>query len=69
MGRPSIGPILARQTGLTVLAFARVGRLAFVPGRPFLGLPYIFSIAALVLAARRADDPRVLMKPCFEGQR
>lgn len=40
-----------------------------VPSQIFLMLPYIFSIAALVLVARRADYPRALMKPYFKGQR
>lgn len=42
---------------------------AFVPGQVFLMLPYILSIAALVVAARRADYPRALLKPYFKGQR
>ncbi|GAB4070327.1 ABC transporter permease [Ancylobacter sonchi] len=40
-----------------------------VPSQIFLMLPYLFSIAALVLLARRADYPRALMKPYFKGQR
>ena len=40
-----------------------------VPSQIFLMLPYIFSIAALALVARRADYPRALMKPYFKGQR
>ncbi len=40
-----------------------------VPSQVFLMLPYLFSIAALVLLARRADYPRALMKPYFKGQR
>ncbi|MDR6954656.1 simple sugar transport system permease protein [Ancylobacter sp. 3268] len=40
-----------------------------VPSQVFLMLPYLFSIAALVLVARRADYPRALMKPYFKGQR
>ena len=40
-----------------------------VPSQIFLMLPYLFSIAALVLVARRADYPRALMKPYFKGQR
>lgn len=40
-----------------------------VPSQVFLMLPYLFSIAALVVVARRADYPRALMKPYFKGQR
>jgi simple sugar transport system permease protein len=35
----------------------------------FLMLPYVLSIAALALAARRADYPRALLKPWFKGRR
>lgn len=40
-----------------------------VPGQVFLMLPYLFSIAALILVARRADYPRALMKPYTKGER
>lgn len=40
-----------------------------VPGQVFLMLPYLFSIAALVLVARRAEYPRALMKPYRKGER
>jgi len=42
---------------------------AFVPGQVFLMAPYILSIFALVVAARRADYPRALLTPWFKGQR
>jgi simple sugar transport system permease protein len=42
---------------------------AFVPSQVFLMLPYIFSIVALVLVARRADYPRALLVPWFKGER
>ncbi|MXN65485.1 ABC transporter permease [Stappia sp. GBMRC 2046] len=42
---------------------------AFVPGQIFLMLPYLLSIFALVVAARKADYPRALLKPYFKGQR
>lgn len=32
-------------------------------------LPYLLSILALVLVARRADYPRALMKPSIKGER
>ena len=40
-----------------------------VPGQVFLMAPYILSIIALVLAARRAEYPRALLTPWFKGQR
>lgn len=39
------------------------------PGQLFLMAPYLLSIAALVVAARRADYPRALLTPWFKGQR
>ncbi len=42
---------------------------ALVPSQIFLMTPYILSILALVVAARRADYPRALLKPWFKGQR
>jgi simple sugar transport system permease protein len=32
-------------------------------------LPYLLSILALIVAARRADYPRALLQPWFKGQR
>ena len=40
-----------------------------VPGQVFLMLPYLLSIAALLLVARRADYPRALLKPYVKGER
>ena len=42
---------------------------ALVPGQVFLMAPYILSIFALVVAARKADYPRALLTPWFKGQR
>lgn len=42
---------------------------AFVPSQVFLMLPYLLSILALVIVARRADYPRSLLVPWFRGQR
>lgn len=42
---------------------------AFLPSQLFLMVPYLLSIAALLLAARRADYPRALMKPWRRGER
>jgi simple sugar transport system permease protein len=42
---------------------------ALVPSQVFLAGPYVLSIVALVIAARRADYPRALLTPWFKGQR
>ncbi|WP_428650283.1 ABC transporter permease [Roseibium sp.] len=41
----------------------------FVPGQVFLMMPYVLSILALIVVARRADYPRALLVPYFRGQR
>ena len=46
---------------------AQIGQV--VPGQVFLMLPYLLSIVALVLVARRADYPRALLQPWTKGQR
>ncbi|ROR21609.1 simple sugar transport system permease protein [Comamonas sp. BIGb0124] len=40
-----------------------------VPYQLFLMLPYVLSIAALVLVARKASYPQALMKPYRKGER
>jgi len=42
---------------------------AYVPSQVFLMLPYLLSIAALILVARKADYPRALLKPYVRGER
>ena len=42
---------------------------ALVPSQVFIAAPYVLSILALVIAARRADYPRALLTPWFKGQR
>jgi ABC-type uncharacterized transport system permease subunit len=46
---------------------AQIGQV--VPGQIFLMLPYLLSIVALILVARRADYPRALLQPWTKGQR
>jgi simple sugar transport system permease protein len=46
---------------------AEIGQV--VPGQVFLMLPYLLSIVALVVVARRADYPRAMLQPWFKGQR
>lgn len=42
---------------------------AFLPSQVFLMMPYLLSIAALVIVARKADYPRALLIPWFKGAR
>jgi len=42
---------------------------AIIPGQIFLMAPYVLSIIALVIVARKADYPRALLTPWFKGQR
>jgi general nucleoside transport system permease protein len=67
-GKALIGALLfgafdAYQVRLQTLAGG------FVPAQVFLMLPYLLSILALILVARRADYPRALMKPYIKGER
>lgn len=40
-----------------------------VPGQVFLMLPYLLSIAALLIGARNARAPKALMQPYIRGER
>ena len=42
---------------------------AVLPSQVFLMAPYVLSIIALVIVARRAEYPRALLKPWFKGAR
>ena len=67
-GKALLGAILfAALDAFQVRAQTQIG--AALPGQVFLMLPYLLSIAALVVAARRAAYPRALLKPWFKGQR
>ena len=67
-GKALLGAILfGAFDALQVRLQTEVG--ALVPSQIFLMTPYILSILALVIAARRADYPRALLTPWFKGQR
>ena len=67
-GKALLGAVLfGAFDALQVRLQTEVG--ALVPSQIFLMTPYILSILALVVAARRADYPRALLKPWFKGQR
>ena len=40
-----------------------------LPYQIYLMLPYLLSIAALIVASRRATAPQALMKPYIAGER
>ena len=67
-GKALLGALLfGAFDALQVRLQTQVG--ALVPGQVFLMAPYVLSIFALVIAARRAEYPRALLKPWFKGQR
>lgn len=67
-GKAMLGALLfGAFDALQVRLQTEVG--AVVPGQVFLAAPYVLSIIALVVAARRADYPRALLTPWFKGQR
>lgn len=42
---------------------------AFIPYQFFLMLPYVLSIVAMIIVARRAEYPQALLKPYRRGER
>jgi simple sugar transport system permease protein len=67
-GKALLGALLfAAFDAFQLRAQTQIGGM--VPGQLFLMAPYLLSILALTLAARRADYPRALLKPWFKGQR
>ena len=66
-GRALVGALLFGAFDAVQLRLQH--EVAGVPGQVFLMLPYLLSIAALVLVARRADYPKALMLPYFKGTR
>jgi ABC-type uncharacterized transport system permease subunit len=42
---------------------------AFLPSQVFLMAPYVLSLIALVIVARKAEYPRALLRPWFKGAR
>jgi simple sugar transport system permease protein len=67
-GKALLGAVLfGAFDALQVRLQTEVG--AFVPGQIFLMAPYVLSIFALMVAARKADYPRALLTPWFKGER
>ena len=42
---------------------------AYIPYQFFLMLPYVLSIVAMIVVARRAEYPKALLKPYRRGER
>mgnify|MGYP006357688691 CR=1 FL=1 len=59
----------AGEADLSRLLVVQQGGGGVLPYQVYLMLPYLLSIAALVLVARRASYPQALMKPYRKGDR
>jgi len=71
-GKALLGAVLFALFDALQLRLQQSGSGLFgvsVPYQVYLMLPYVFSIAALVLVARRAAYPQALMKPYRKGER
>jgi general nucleoside transport system permease protein len=71
-GKALLGALLFAVFDALQLRLQQSGTALFgvsVPYQVYLMLPYLLSIAALVLVARRAAYPQALMKPYRKGER
>ena len=71
-GKALLGALLFALFDALQLRLQQAGSGLFgidVPYQVYLMLPYLLSIAALVLVARRAAYPQALMKPYRKGER
>ena len=71
-GKALLGALLFALFDALQLRLQQSGTALFgvaVPYQVYLMLPYLLSIAALVLVARRAAYPQALMKPYRRGER
>ncbi|MET0544008.1 MAG: ABC transporter permease, partial [Variovorax sp.] len=71
-GKALLGALLFAVFDALQLRLQQAGTGLFgiaVPYQVYLMLPYLLSIAALVLVARRAAYPQALMKPYRKGER
>lgn len=67
-GKALVGALLFAMFDALQLRLQNAGD-AWVPYQFYLMLPYLLSIGALVLVARRAAYPQALMKPYRKGER
>ncbi len=68
-GKALLGAILFAAFDALQLRLQQSGSGALLPYQFYLMLPYVLSIAALVLVARKAAYPQALMKPYRKGER
>ncbi len=68
-GKALVGALLFAFFDALQLRLQQAGGAGVVPYQVYLMLPYLLSIAALVLVARRASYPQALMKPYRKGER
>ncbi len=67
-GKAAIGALLFAIFDALQLRLQQSGDSA-VPYQVYLMLPYVLSIAALILVARKAAYPQALMQPYIKGER
>ena len=68
-GKALLGALLFAFFDALQLRLQQSGGEGALPYQLYLMLPYVLSIAALVLVARRARYPQALMKPYRRGER
>ncbi|MFN7571780.1 MAG: ABC transporter permease [Betaproteobacteria bacterium] len=68
-GKALLGALLFAAFDAAQLRLQQTATGALVPYQLWLMVPYLLSIAALVLVARKAAYPQALMKPYRKGER
>ena len=68
-GKALLGALLFAFFDALQLRLQQSGGAAVLPYQLYLMLPYVLSIVALVLVARKASYPQALMKPYRKGER
>ncbi|MEM6825826.1 MAG: ABC transporter permease [Pseudomonadota bacterium] len=68
-GKALLGALLFAAFDALQIRLQQTGLGQVVPYQAFLMLPYLLSIAALVLMSRRAEVPAALMVPYNKGER
>ena len=67
-GKALLGALLFNFVDALQLRLQQSGDAA-LPYQPYLMLPHVLSIVALMLVARKASYPQALMKPYRKGER
>ncbi|HEX2012015.1 MAG TPA: ABC transporter permease, partial [Roseateles sp.] len=68
-GKALLGALLFAFFDALQLRLQQAGGGAALPYQVYLMLPYLLSIAALIVMARKAAYPQALMKPYRKGER